>query len=231
MKSMMIQRIGFALLLIVILLTSPQVVSVHAETDPNSTVSDCLGKDCGEEQKTDMNSEEPAADRTDNGAAVRLSAWDYIKTLFALLFVVGLLFALLKFLNRKNRMYDKTRLMKNLGGLSLGQQKSIQLVVVGQSYYLIGVGEDICLLKEITDPEEIEQLLHFYEEAPTLPAAGLLQNLLDQIAGRKHPSASDQSSNTEADFSGQFKARLDEMKEERKRQIRRLTEKERHPDE
>ena len=45
--------------------------------------------------------------------------------------------------------------MKNMGGISLGQHKSIQLVVIGETYYLIGVGDDISLLKEITDPEEI----------------------------------------------------------------------------
>ena len=76
-------------------------------------------------------------------SAVGLTAWDYIKTLFALVFVVGFLFALLKFINRKNRMYDKNRFMKNMGGFSLGQHKSVQLVVIGKPYYLIGVGEDI----------------------------------------------------------------------------------------
>ena len=121
--------------------------------------------------------------------------------------------------------------MKNLGGISLGQQKSIQLVVVGESYYLIGVGEDIRLLKEITDPDEIEHLIAFYEDGTGEAASGILQNILDKVAGRKKPADPEQGSVVEADFSDQFKARLDEMKEERKRQIRRLTEKERHPDE
>ncbi|MFS0574215.1 flagellar biosynthetic protein FliO [Sporosarcina sp. 179-K 3D1 HS] len=231
MKSMIVRKIGFAILLIVTLLTSAPAVSVHAETSPNTTVSDFYDKDSGEEVEVEMNSEEPAADRTEDGAAVRLSAWDYIKTFFALLFVVGLLFAVLKFMNRKNRMYDKTRLMKNLGGLSLGQQKSIQLVVVGESYYLIGVGEDIRLLKEITDPQEIESLLSFYEDGPTVATTGLLQSLLDKVTGRKKTHDHENSAEMEMDFSDQFKARLEEMKEERKRQIRRLTEKERHPDE
>ena len=112
--------------------------------------------------------ETPAVeDRRPNKTAVGLSAWDYIKTLFALVFVVGLLFGLLKFVNRKNRMYDKNRLMKNMGGISLGQHKSIQLVVIGETYYLIGVGDDIRLLKEITDPEEIDKLKSFYEEVET----------------------------------------------------------------
>ncbi|MEK3935069.1 flagellar biosynthetic protein FliO [Sporosarcina sp. FSL W7-1349] len=230
MKSMLVRKIGFAIFLVATLMASFPAVLIHAETDPNTTVLDYYDSDSGEEQQVDMNSEEPAADRTEDGAAVRLSAWEYIKTFFALLLVVGLLFALLKFMNRKNRMYDKTRLMKNLGGISLGQQKSIQLVVVGESYYLIGVGEDIRLLKEITDPDEIEHLIAFYEAGTSDAASGILQNILDKVAGKK-PADPEQGSVVEADFSDQFKARLDEMKEERKRQIRRLTEKERHPDE
>ena len=54
--------------------------------------------------------------------------------------------------------------MKNMGGISLGQQKSVQLVVIGNQYYLIGVGDDIRLLKEITDRTEIETLTEYYEE-------------------------------------------------------------------
>ena len=81
----------------------------------------------------------------------------------AFVFVVGLLFGLLKVINRKNRLYDKSRFMKNMGGISLGQHKSIQLVVIGESYYIIGVGDDIRLLKEITDPEEIDTLVEFYK--------------------------------------------------------------------
>ncbi|BAQ10528.1 flagellar biosynthesis protein [Bacillus sp. OxB-1] len=226
---MLVRKLGFAIFLVATLMASFPAVLIHAETDPNTTVSDYFDPDSGEEQQVDMNNEEPAADRTEDGAAVRLSAWEYIKTFFALLLVVGLLFALLKFMNRKNRMYDKTRLMKNLGGISLGQQKSIQLVVVGESYYLIGVGEDIRLLKEITDPDEIEHLIAFYEAGTNDAASGILQNILDKVAGKK-PAEPEQGSVVEADFSDQFKARLDEMKEERKRQIRRLTEKERPPD-
>ena len=89
------------------------------------------------------------------------------------MFVLGLLFGLLKFVNRKNKLYDKSRFMKNMGGISLGQHKSIQLVVIGESYYLIGVGDDIRLLKEITDPEEIETIVEFYEGESTEIATAL----------------------------------------------------------
>lgn len=189
----------------------------------DGNVFDCIenDKDCAENNAPITESDE---DNTDK-APVSTSAWDYVKTLLALVFVIGLLFALLKFVNRKNRLYDKNRLMKNMGGISLGQHKSVQLVVVGESYYLIGVGEDIRLLKEITDKDEIEKLIEFYGEDHVDTGMGWLDRLL---AMKKQPK---KENNQTTDFSNVFNTRLDEMKEERQRHIRQLTEKERDKDE
>ena len=49
-------------------------------------------------------------------------------------------------------------------GLDLGQGKSVQLLQVGNSLILVGIGEDITVLKEITDPVEIEILTKIYED-------------------------------------------------------------------
>lgn len=169
-------------------------------------------------------------DEKNNASTVGLSAWDYIKTGFALVFVIGLLFALLKFINRKSRLYNKSQLMKNVGGISLGQHKSVQLVVVGDRYYLIGVGDDIRLLKEITDRAEIDTLTEYYEEGDGSSTEGWLVRLTTWFSGRRKENANP-SNNESTDFSNIFNTRLKEMKEERKRQISKLTEKERNQDE
>lgn len=160
---------------------------------------------------------------------VGLTAGDYIRAFFALIFVVGLLYALLKFMNRKNRLYDKNRLMKNLGGISLGQQKSIQLIIVGDTYYLVGVGEDIRLLKEITDENEIAALLDYYEEAEEIPFQGPMEKLISKLSpmNKKQPKKEGQATE---DFSEILNHRLSEIKKERKKQFHRLTEKERGKD-
>lgn len=165
--------------------------------------------------------------------AVGVTAWDYTKTIFALIFVVALLFGLLKFINSRNRLYDKNRLMKNMGGLSLGQHKSIQLVHIGNTYYLIGVGEEIRLLKEITDQEEIETLVQYYEQADGEMPTGLLNGFLTKMMARKESKLNKMHDNSKVpqDFSNIFNTRLDEMKEERKRRLSQMTEKERDQDE
>ncbi|QNK86937.1 flagellar biosynthetic protein FliO [Sporosarcina sp. resist] len=234
MKSTNVQKYLSAFILIIFLVTQLPYASVHADTDvdPNKSVSDLFNKDSEKDADTDEDKlTPPADDLTTDNADVGSSAGDYIKTLFALVFVLGLLFGLLKFVNRKNKLYDKNRLMKNMGGISLGQHKSIQLVVIGESYYLIGVGDDIRLLKEITDPDEIDKLVEFYAgDNNTEIVSGMLNRILAKVTGK---SKSDSNMKTEesSDFSTVFQTRLEEMKEERKPHISRLTEKERNRDE
>jgi flagellar protein FliO/FliZ len=235
MKSAIVQKYLSALILVIFLMSQMPYASVYAdtETNPNKSVSDLFTKDLETDTSTDGDTESltpPAGDLTKDKADVGTSAGDYIKTLFALLFVLGLLFGLLKFVNRKNKLYDKNRLMKNMGGISLGQNKSIQLVVIGESYYVIGVGDDIRLLKEITDPVEVNKLVEFYEGDSSELTTGMLNRILAKITSK---SKSDSNMKTEEspDFSTIFQSRIEEMKEERKRHISRLTEKERNRDE
>ncbi|MBO0603043.1 flagellar biosynthetic protein FliO [Sporosarcina sp. E16_3] len=236
MKSTIVLKYLSAFILIIFIVAQLPYASVHADTDvdPNKPVSDMFNKDPEKGTSTDTDEGKltppPADDLTTDKAGVGSSAGDYIKTLFALVFVLGLLFGLLKFVNRKNKLYDKNRLMKNMGGISLGQHKSIQLVLIGESYYVIGVGNDIRLLKEITDPNEVDKLVEFYEGGSSELTDGMLNRILAKVTG-KPKSASNVTTQESPDFGNIFQSKLEEMKEERKRHISRLTEKERNRDE
>ncbi|CAM5186720.1 hypothetical protein UACE39S_04674 [Ureibacillus acetophenoni] len=52
--------------------------------------------------------------------------------LFALLFVLGLLMFVLKFINKRSLNYQQNSLVRNIGGVSLGAQKSVQLIQIGE---------------------------------------------------------------------------------------------------
>lgn len=233
MQQFTVRKISLMFMIFAVVLPIVLPIPVHAEDN----VFFCMeNKDKCTEDGMPISDKDTAEDKdgttdTDSKkeAKVGVSAWDYIRTIFALAFVVGILFVLLKFVNRKNRMYDKNRFMKNMGGISLGQHKSVQLVAVGDTYYLIGVGEDIRLLKEITDDEEITALIEHYDEVDASSAAGWLEQILSRVSKVKSPS--NQPEDNTADFSRVFNSRLDEIKEERKRHISQLTEKERGKDE
>ncbi|EGQ27376.1 flagellar biosynthesis protein [Sporosarcina newyorkensis 2681] len=197
--------------------------SAYAETDPDAVVSDCIGKG------KDCNSEAPATDKPDNGTVSDpqtsseppkgLTAWDYIRTLLAFIFVIGLLVWLLRFLNKRNRNFDQTRLMTNLGGVPLGQHKSIQLVKMGNHYFVVGVGEDVQLLKEIEDPDEIADLLARYDREGSEVQKGLISQVYQRFFSK---SKTGDSAGEASDFSQLFSSKMEEIKADRKQQLDRL---------
>lgn len=85
--------------------------------------------------------------------------WDnffvFIKVMFVLLFIIGLIILLIRFLAQKNKILMANRAIKNLSGVQLGQNKSVQIIEIGRSLYVIGVGENVELIEKIDQSEEI----------------------------------------------------------------------------
>lgn len=96
--------------------------------------------------------------------SLSIGVMDIFKMLFALVFVIILLYCLLKFMNKRSQSYQQTSLIQNLGGTALGGNRSLQMVRVGKRLFVLGVGEDIRLIKEISDEKEIQEYFHQYNE-------------------------------------------------------------------
>ncbi len=128
----------------------------------NNSVKDCIEHPdaCGDKQSPQKQEEQGIAEP----AKVGINAWDIIKMILATAFVVGLLYFLLKFLNKRSRMYKSSRLIENLGGTALGGNRSVQIIKVGNRILVVGVGENIQLLKELTDSEECSQIISEYND-------------------------------------------------------------------
>src|SRR5699024_11906226 len=62
------------------------------------------------------------------------------------------------------RRSSDLRALQNLGGISVGHSKSVQIIQVGSKYYLIGVGDNVEMLNEITDENLIEELVNDLEK-------------------------------------------------------------------
>ncbi|WP_159435666.1 flagellar biosynthetic protein FliO [Salimicrobium salexigens] len=108
---------------------------------------------CSEEggESKEENEEQPAAEPL---------WWSATKLILALVFVLGLIYGVLKFIQKKNNLFSNTRQMHNLGGVPLGQNRSVQAVKIGGHVYIIGVGDTVEMLTEITDEETRKQLLN-----------------------------------------------------------------------
>ncbi|PIC71812.1 hypothetical protein CSV77_00990 [Sporosarcina sp. P16b] len=216
---MNVKRVIYCLLLFFLCFTITPFA--HAETNPNVSVSDCIGKDKDCEEKAPAaKSDKKLVTNNELDEPKGPTAKDYIRTLFAFVFVIGLLVWLLRFMNKRNRNFDSNRLMTNMGGVPLGQNKSIQLVKMGNHYFVVGVGENVQLLKEIENPDEIAELLARYDQSDEVQK-GLFSKLYTRFY-----SKAEQTPSEEATFSQLFSTKMNEIKSDRKEQLKHLNRKE-----
>lgn len=202
----MIKRIGLSAILILIFFTSNFIDTVVAK-EPNAL--DCIegtaDEDCLEDDEVlpvELGEEEiPATKET--GSIV----FDIIKMVFVLFLILILIYVLLKFINKRNKLFQQVSAIENVGGVSVGPNKSIQIIRLGTKMYMIGVGENVEMLQEVTDEDVKDDLLYKKGENNFQAGAGkLFKNLVKP------------KSNVEEDseFKQSFSNELDKLKNNRK---------------
>lgn len=179
--------------------------------DLNNSVKDYFNQP---ENEKNADSELQSEDQSiTEQAQVGVTFSDILRMIVATVFVVGLLYFLLKFMNKRSASYKSSQLVENLGGTSLGANKSVQIVKAGSRLFVVGVGEDINLLKEIDDPEEYQQILTDYNQRmdQNIQPGDVITKWIKKMksgaseTGRKHQ------------FSTLFQTELDEMSKERQK--------------
>jgi len=103
--------------------------------------------------------EEAVFKQTDTGALLGNIVW----VMVALGIVIVLIVLVLKWLSNRNRLWGVNRALRSLGGKSLGQHSSLQVVEIAGRIYVIGVGQNITLLDKIDDPEQVQEVLDCFE--------------------------------------------------------------------
>jgi flagellar protein FliO/FliZ len=84
------------------------------------------------------------------------------KVIFFLLVIIGLFYVLVRFLAKKNHFSMFGSSVRSIGGIPLGQNKSIQIVEIGHSLFVVGVGENIQLLDKIDDADEVAYITDLF---------------------------------------------------------------------
>ncbi|MGD6775362.1 flagellar biosynthetic protein FliO [Sutcliffiella horikoshii] len=148
-----------------------------------------------------------------------VSFFDFIKMIFALLFVLALLYGALKLINSRNKL-DSGRSVENIGGTNLGNNKSLQLVKVGNSVLVVGVGDSINLLKEITDEQEREQLIQSYRDRSENMTinSDKLSSMVEKFKGIK-------KTNSKSSFSSLLQDQLGQLSKDRKKKLTEMDDK------
>jgi flagellar protein FliO/FliZ len=176
----------------------------------NKSVKDCLKDpscDGGQADKTTNESDD------EKSSQVGVTFLDFIRMIFATAFVAALIYFLLKFINKKSMSYKSSQLVENLGGTSLGANRSVQIVKAGNKLLIVGVGENIQLLKEIDDPEEYSQIIQEYNNKmeQLVQPSDIVTKLLKR--------AKKDGGNQRSEFSALLKNQLNDMASGRKKML------------
>jgi flagellar protein FliO/FliZ len=101
---------------------------------------------------------------TDGAATARVplvSTWDFVRMLIVLAAVIAVIYLIFVLLRRSTRRSTvENDLISVLGSKSLAANRTLHLVRVGKSVYLVGAAEGgVGLVSEISDQESIDQLM------------------------------------------------------------------------
>ncbi|NMH74909.1 flagella biosynthesis protein FliZ [Bacillus sp. RO2] len=207
-----------SLLVVVFLFLQPMSVFAEGEEGLKNSVYDQLQDQKPHTDETEGDPKAPSSNQQEllEQKPPSVSMFDFIQMIFALLFVLALLYGALKLINNRNRL-DSGRSVENIGGTNLGNNKSLQLVKVGNSVLVVGVGDSINLLKEITDEQEREQLIQSYRDRSENLAINTdrLSSLVEKLKGMKKTKSKSSFSSVLQDQLGQLskdrKTKLTEM--------------------
>lgn len=197
----------FAIMTSFLIVTNPETVQAK---EGDKSVQEWLndkskpaGTNTGDTKVTDNSG-------SDNSQSASLTFWDFAKMIFATLLVAALIYFLLKWINRKNRLVHSFHYLENMGGTSLGGNRSIQLIKVGEKVLVVGVGENIQLIKEIADQEEVSKIMemHGEKEGPLPDVKNVIKRFTNPVKPEQEASRSS--------FAVSLKKQIDQMKQDRK---------------
>ena len=197
------------------------VVSAAPDNGNQSVESYFKNKDKKDTEETDQTNNVPANEGAENESNdVGISFGDIFRMVFALLFVAGLLYVLLRLLNKKNRGYQQGQIIENIGGTPLGGNRSVQMVRIGEKIYVVGVGDSVQLLNVIDDKDEYSTLMEEHNQkldqqiVPTDLASKLMEKWKQKTV-KQTPST----------FSSHLQKQLEQLKEERQQVIKEISKK------
>lgn len=83
----------------------------------------------------------------------------------AMAIVITLIILVIRWLSARSRTWGSpNRSLRSLGGLTLGQHSSMQVVELAGRVYIVGVGEQVTLLDKIEDPEQAAAVIEALEK-------------------------------------------------------------------
>ena len=145
-------------------------------------------------------------------------ALQLLRIVLVLALIVGLIIFLLRFIGKRNRGWWMNRSLRSLGGLSVGTNKSMQIVEWNGRIYVLGVGDNVTLLEAITDADTVAALLAEHDSANAETQAPLPAWLRRFAArGRTEEAQQQSQSMRQSSFEETLEKRMRELSERRQK--------------
>jgi flagellar protein FliO/FliZ len=194
----------------IIFIFSFSIGSIPTAVDAKDpTVKDAYEKD-QPEGMTDVQEKEQSSKVTtteDKSLVVIL-----FKLIFYTLLILVMIYGLIKFLAVRQKKLQPNQAVKLMGGTPLGNNKSLQLVKVGEKVYLIGVGDQVTLIKEFSESDEINSIETDLENQSTLFTSPLATISTSIVNFSKEKLSKRMESKPNSSFEHLFKQSLNKQK-------------------
>lgn len=146
------------------------------------------------------------------------TVWMFVKVFLILAVLIALIYLLLRFVNSRTKSFAEGKVVQTIGGTTVGSNKSVQIVKIGERILVVGVGESVSLLKEIDHQEEVEELLNIHNR----------EDVIDQSYSKLRDWMSRKTSGEKQGnhrFKSMLEGRLKQMAQQRKKAIDELKKK------
>jgi flagellar protein FliO/FliZ len=139
-----------------------------------------------------------------------------LKVIGVLVIIIGIFFVLIRLLARRNQSAAFGRPVRSIGGVPLGQNKSLQIVTIGKSLYIVGVGDNVQLLDKIEDEETVAELTELMAGGGgSMPELMSMGKWLKRLRERQKPMEEEELATTS--FGHLFQEKLQQIANSKKR--------------
>ncbi len=97
---------------------------------------------------------------------IGITSIDVIKVIVYLFLILLLIYYFFWFIKKKNK-FNRTSIFNSFGGFPLGQNKSVQVIEIGNKIYVLGVGEVITLINILDKDEDMKAIKSFIDTDDT----------------------------------------------------------------
>ncbi|OIN67903.1 flagellar biosynthesis protein FliO [Exiguobacterium sp. KRL4] len=137
-----------------------------------------VGAETVEENLNPSKKNEPTTQQVDGSSTVVT----IVKIVVTLVVLIGGFIVAVRFINERTKGVRQSNRLSHLGGVSLGKDRSVQLVKVHGKVYVVGVGQNVELIDTIEEDSEWASTTDLPEdELHTSTASPFLESFKQQL--------------------------------------------------